>query len=264
MQNFDRRVFGSERPEGTKNILRVHFGHTQVPTPAVGSDSTIHADITSAATAQTITTGITQPDVPRFLYIQPGGTAADIGGGVITITGTNVENMPMTESFQLVDGSVSAIAGYRAFKTVTSIYIPACDGTAATFSVGTRNIFGLYHRLMNSNNTKVWYWTTEGTYTEDTSPTFYADAKYIEECGVSFGTAPNNSRIYEVYYFVPYWSVAGPDATAGEDGYWSTTTSTSTSTTTSSTSSSSSSTSSSSSSTSSSSTSTTSSSSSTA
>ena len=266
MQNFDRKSFGVFTPEGTKNVLRTHFGHTQVPSPAAGSDSTIHTDISSRTTAQTVTTGITQPDAPRCLYVQPGGTVADIGNGIVTVTGTNVEDMPMTESFQLTDGDKSAIAGVRAFKTVTSIGIPACDGTGALFSVGTRDVFGLYHRLMNADNAKVWYWTTEGTNTEDSSPTFNADAKYIEECTVDFTVAPNGSRHFEVFYVVLHWvdPDEGVDTGSGDDSFWSTTTSTSTSTTSSSTSSSSSSTSSSSSSTSSSSTSTTSSSSSTA
>lgn len=269
MQNYQRHAFGIMTPNGYKNVCRVHFGHTQLPAPAAASATAIHAAITgSSSAAQTVTTSITDPDVPRTLVVTPGGTAADIGDGHIVITGTNVEGKTITEHFQLVDGDTTALAGKKAFKTVTSILIPVCDGAAATFSIGTGDIFGLYHRLSPgaSRTLKLYIWTTEGTYTLDSSTTITDNAVDIELNTVDPTTAADGSNMYEACYLNDFWPSPGSqmDTAAGSDSYWSTSTSTSTTTSTTSSSSSSSSTSTTSSSSSSTSTSTTSSSSSTA
>jgi len=249
VRNFSRVTFGSLLD---KSVCKVSFGHTETnKLVAAASDTAVHAAITMTSSAQTITTSITDPDVPRVLKVQPGGTAADVGNGLMTITGTNVEGKIITDTFQLVDGDTTEIDGKMAFKTVTSISVPACEGTGATVSVGYTNKLGLYHRLFPDNTTvKVVYRSAAyGTPTLDTTPSIGdADEQYIEKNFITPATAPDAAKIYDIFYIYDNWTVG--EVTFDESLTSTSTSSTSTSTTTSYTTTSTSSTSSSTSSTS--------------
>src|SRR6185369_2893404 len=88
--------------------------------PALADTDGIHAAITLTSSTQTITTGITNPDVPRFLSIT--GNASGNAGDVV-ITGTNFADAVITNTIAL--NGASLVAGTKAFKTVTSIAVPA-------------------------------------------------------------------------------------------------------------------------------------------
>lgn len=230
---YQRHAFGSP---WHKNICKLSFGYTHTyKEVAAASDTAVHAAITGGFTAQTIISGITDPDVPRVLKVQPGGTAADIGNGIITITGTNVEGATITDNFQLVDADATEINGTKAFKTVTSIYIPACEGTAATFSVGYTNRLGLNHRLFPGNTTvKVVYDATVGTIDTavlDTAPTVNDwDEQYVEKNFVTPATAPDGAKTYTIYYNYDSWTLGN---LYDNPEYWTTTSTSSTSSSTS-------------------------------
>jgi len=207
-RNFTRITLGSFLD---KSVCRVSFGHTQTnKMVAAASDTAVHAAITGSSAAQTITTGITNPDVPRVLKVQPGGTSADVGNGTVQVTGTNVEGKTITDNFKLTDANTDEIDGTKAFKTVTSILIPKTEGTAATFSVGYTNKLGLYHRLFPDHTTiKVVYRSAAyGTPTLDTAPTVGDwDEQYIEKNFITPATAPDAAKIFDIFYTYDYWSV---------------------------------------------------------
>jgi hypothetical protein len=106
--------------------------------PAVGTATAVHAAVTDNGSQQVVTTGITNPDVPRNISATAGGTAADIAAVQVVVTGTNVYDEVITETLPAftVD-TAGAVYGSKAFKTVTSITIPAHSGTGATTSIGT-------------------------------------------------------------------------------------------------------------------------------
>ena len=246
-RNFTRIVLGSFQDKG---ICKISFGHTETnKLVAAASDTAIHAAITmTKGAAQTVTSSITDPDVPRVLKVQPGGTAASLGNGRVGVTGTNVEGKTITDYFQLVDGDTTEIEGTMAFKTVTSISVPAAEAAAATVSVGYVNKLGLYHRIYPDNTTvKVYYRSSAyGTTTLDSAPTVNDwDEDLIEKNFVTPATAPDAAKIFDIFYIYDTWSVGD----LHDDPKWITSTSTSstsTSTTTSYTTTSTSSTSSSS------------------
>jgi len=270
-RNFTKLTLGSLKDKG---ICKLSFGHTETQNSVAATSNTYCMAATSlTSAAQTITTGLTNPDVPRALIVKPAGTAADVGNGIVTITGKNVEGKTITDSFQLVDGSTTAINGTMAFKTITSVTLPASEGTGATISVGVSNRLGTYHRLYPNNTTvKVYYRTTSyGTATLDDTPTINdSDEEDIEKNLITPSTAPDGTNIYDIFYIYDSWSVGdlhddplymtststSSTSTSTTTSYTTTSTS-STSTSSTSTSSTSSSTSSTSSSTSSTSTSTT-------
>jgi hypothetical protein len=131
---------------------RAFVAHVNWADPAAASSDAIKT-ITLGAAAQTITTGITNPDYPRALAVA--GNAADIAGNVV-IAGTNYAGEAITDTIAL-DGTTSK-PGTKAFKTVTSITVPAQTHTPAQ-QVETATIVGTI--------------TTEGTATVTVTSALY-------------------------------------------------------------------------------------------
>lgn len=112
--------------------------------PAVGATTAVLAAVTDDTTEQTIASGFTDPDVPRNITATAGGTEADIKAITVTVNGTNAVDLPITEVLPAftVD-TAGTVTGSKAFKTVTSVVIPAHDGTGATTAFGTGAKVGL-------------------------------------------------------------------------------------------------------------------------
>lgn len=213
-----------------KNLYNNTFGYTETQKmPAAASNTAIMAaTAATVGTDQTITSGLTDPDVPRVLKVVPGGTTGDIQESVVTVTGTNIEGKTITEEFRFAADASSAVEGTKAFRTVTSVNIDAQLTTAATFSVGTTNKLGVNHRLYNQNTTvKVYYATSVGNPTSvtlDTEPTVTADEADVELNTVLPDTAPNSARFFIICYTFDNWS---DGSSVNDQPEYSTTTSTS-------------------------------------
>lgn len=141
-------ITGGQVIEGArKNRYQKSLG-----SPAVGATTAVHAAVVDDGTEQTITTGITSPDVPRNITATAGGTAADIAAIQVTINGTNAEGVAITEDLPAFTvNTAGTVVGNKAFATVTSIVVPAHDGTAATTAVGTGAKLGLGQRLTRNS-----------------------------------------------------------------------------------------------------------------
>lgn len=95
-----------------------------------------------------ITTDLTSPAVPRNVTATTDGTAADIKAVQVIVTGTNFSDEVVTETLPIFTvNEKTTVAGTKAFKTITSVSIPAHDGLAATTSIGWGSIFGLPYKL---------------------------------------------------------------------------------------------------------------------
>jgi len=256
MKNFNRWIWGVDNASNLKSLLKISAGFTKVPEVAAASATAIHAAITGSSSAVTaVSTSITDPDHPRVLKVTPGGTTADVSACDITITGTNVENKTITDTFTFAENGSTAVEGTKVFKTVTLISIPKQDGAAATFSIGATDKLGLFHRLYPNQTTvrEITYYDDAANVSLNTSePTVVEHEVDIEKNYVTPDDTPDGSTPYIFAYIYDEWGL-----NEGVNHTWSTSTSTSTSSTSSSTSSTSSSTSSTSSSTSSTSTSST-------
>lgn len=242
-----------------KNIYSNTFGYTSHAKKVATASATGVLSATAAAlTVVTVTSNITQPDVPRCLSVTPSGNTVNILDGVVTVFGHNVEGKVISEVFHTASGSTAIINGSKAFLDVTSIVFGQQGGTDVSFAVGTLSKLGTNHRLFAANTTVKVYTASaaQGALTLQNAPTVVA-SDTIELNTVLPATVPNGSLIYNIFYTYDTWSLGGVD---DEPIYSITTstssTSTSTSTTTVTTSTSSTSTSTSSTSTSTSSTST--------
>jgi hypothetical protein len=102
-----------------------HYHIDAEDAPAASSDG-VHAAMNLGATVQAITTGITNPAVPRNIRIDGNVPGID---GVVKITGTNFAGEVITEEIT-ADGT-TAKDGNLAFKTVTQIDLPIQDHSPA-------------------------------------------------------------------------------------------------------------------------------------
>lgn len=110
--------------------------------PAPGSidaPGSVHGAITLPASGTLlVTTGITQPDVTRTLTMK--GSAGGMSGFVI-VTGKDIRGKVITESM-LINGT-DEFTGLKAFKTITSILVPARTAPGNTVSLALGAGFGL-------------------------------------------------------------------------------------------------------------------------
>lgn len=160
--------------------------------PAAASATAVHAAISTAAV---ITTGITNPDVPRNITITGAGSSHSASGNV-TINGTDIRGNTISEAIAL--NSNTTVAGSKAFKTVTSIDTSAVSGIDSndTVTIGIGTKIGL-DRLMTDNG--VFLATVDGA-ADSALPTVAFSSSNIANNTVVFATAPNAAHNYVVTF----------------------------------------------------------------
>lgn len=174
-----------------------HFQVAKVDA-TVADTNGIHAAVTDTGAQQVITTGITQPSVPRNITATAGGTAADIKAIQVIVAGTNFNDEAITETLgAFTENTAGSVAGNKAFKTVTSITIPAHDGTGATTEIGYGEKLGLPYLL--SHNTVLAAYLNNAK--EGTAPTVAVSSTAIESNTVDLNSALN-SQVVDVYLMV--------------------------------------------------------------
>lgn len=167
-------------------------GSMLLGSPAVGAIAAVRAAVVDSGTQQTIITGITNPETPRCVTATAGGTATDIKAIAVTVNGTNILNQPITETLPVftVD-TAGTVTGFKAFKTITSIVIPAHDGVAATTAIGTSAKLGL--PFATPRNTILRAYLNDVV--EGTAPTVVASAAAVELNTVQLNSALNGTPV---------------------------------------------------------------------
>ena len=102
-----------------------HYSIAAADAAAESDDGVLAATDLNAA-AQSITTGLTSPAVPRNIKVD--GNASGINN-VVKIYGTNFAGEAITE--EITPNGETAVAGALAFATVTKVDLPIEDHTAA-------------------------------------------------------------------------------------------------------------------------------------
>lgn len=113
---------------GNLSVDRSFLAHYNIPAASATaeSDDGALAATDLNATAQSITTGITNPAVPRNVKVD--GNASGINN-VVKVWGTNFAGDAISE--EITPNGTTAVAGAKAFKTITKIDLPVEDHTAA-------------------------------------------------------------------------------------------------------------------------------------
>lgn len=164
----------------------------------VASTTGILAAVTDNGAQQVITTGFTQPSVPRNVTATAGGTAADIKAIQVIVAGTNYAGEAITETLSAFTvNTAGSVTGSKAFKTITSVTIPAHDGTGATTAIGFGEKLGLPDKL--STNTVLL--ASLGGTKEGTAPTVTTSTTALESNTVDLNSALNSSEV-AIYYLV--------------------------------------------------------------
>jgi len=113
-------------------------------TEAVASDvDAVMAALTDDGEEAVVTTGLTNPPCPRNITVTAGGTAGDIKAISVTVAGTR-QGVAVSEVIgPFTVNTAGTVAGSKVFDKVTSVTVPAHDGTGATTSVGFGELLGL-------------------------------------------------------------------------------------------------------------------------
>jgi hypothetical protein len=161
-------------------------------TPDAEGRDAIHAAVTLGVAAQTITTAITNPDVPRTLSVTgvAAGDPAAGGAGAVLITGTDIADEVITETITAVAGQT--VAGTKAFKTVASILFPIGTGT---ISVSVTDVLGLPACL--PFNTVLYAYLNEAR--EGTAPTVTVSSTVVALNTVDLNSALDGSAVDVVF-----------------------------------------------------------------
>jgi hypothetical protein len=175
----------------------VHFQVSAAKATAADTDG-IHAAIADNGAQQVITTGITNPSVPRNITATAGGTAGDIKAIQVTIEGTNYNDEVITETLPAftVD-TPGTVEGSKAFKTVTKITVPAHDGTGATTAIGFGEKLGLPYKLPHNTVLAAYLDNVK----EGTAPTVATSATALESNTIDLNSALN-SKVVDAYIIV--------------------------------------------------------------
>jgi hypothetical protein len=161
-------------------------------TPLAASTTGVHAAVTDNGAPQVITTGITQPDVPRNATATAGGTAGDIKAIQVTVAGTNESGDAISEALPAftVD-TAGTVVGSKIFKTITSITIPAHDGTGATTAIGRGSKLGLGRKVDRNSVVAAYLNKTK----EGTPPTVAVSSSAIESNSVLLNSALDGNEV---------------------------------------------------------------------
>lgn len=162
--------------------------------PALGTATAVLAATASAA-ASTVTTGITQPDVPRCLIATPGGTAANVLAVSVIINGKDINGTVISETLPaFTAGVLTAVTGVKAFKSVTSVVLPIV-GAATTVAIGTSAAIGMPVPLSRNRIFNAYL----GGVKEATAPTLVTNAN-VAQTVVTLASALNGTTV-ELDYF---------------------------------------------------------------
>jgi hypothetical protein len=177
---------------GRSRILSYSFG-----APALGATTAVHAAVTDTGSQQVVTTGITDPVVCRNVTATAGGTSTDIKAITVTVAGTNIWGQVISEVLPAftVD-TAGTVVGNKAFATVTSITIPAHDGTGATTAIGTGAKLGLPVTLPRKSFIGAWVDNAAETISASV-----VDDDEVEKNTITMTTALNGVKVFVLDYY---------------------------------------------------------------
>lgn len=110
--------------------------------------ATQQASTSAALTITTFTSsaaaGLNSPDFPRAVRVCPSTSAlvAANSSVAVLVTGVNQFGQTVTDTISMGNGA-GPVDGTVAFKSISSIVLPACSSALTPFTVGLSNIFGL-------------------------------------------------------------------------------------------------------------------------
>jgi len=170
-------------------IAHYVIAETNATAPGVAN---VLAATALTAEVQEITTGITQPKVPRVLSVK--GNDAKVAGNVV-IEGTDFAGATITDT--IVAAGTGTIVGAKAFATITKITLPPYDTAGTeTISIGLADAFGIPYKLPYDTILKIYNGGTATTVASSSFSATVLSSNYIAP------TAGLNGTQVDVYLIV--------------------------------------------------------------
>lgn len=117
-------------------------------------DGIVAGDLTATPAGTTVTKTpasdefVAQPPCARNVTVTVAATTAGhVKAAAIVVTGTNIADEVISESFTPTADTPATLDGTKAFKTITSVEVPAQDGASVTVDVGFGELIGLPYKL---------------------------------------------------------------------------------------------------------------------
>lgn len=171
--------------------------------PALGNTVAVMSGVAESGDQQTVSAGssINAIDVPRNITATvTAGTDTDIAAVQVIITGTNAEGVTITETLPAFTvNTAGTVIGSKMFKTVTSITLPAHDGTTVTTSIGTGETLGVDSRLKRNTSRNAYLAEAK----EGTAPSVNVNETDIESNSFKLNSALNGTQVIFEYMETP-------------------------------------------------------------
>lgn len=165
--------------------------------PAAARTDAVLAAVVDDGTEQTITDGLTDPDVPRVITATASGTAGDIAAVQVRVTGTDFNGDEITETLPAFTVDTrGTVTGRMAFKSVTEVVIPRHDGTGATTAIGVADALGIPDRLSRDTVLAAFL----GGAREATRPSVATSATDVSSNTVDLDSALDGNEVIIDYY----------------------------------------------------------------
>ncbi len=139
-----------------------------------------------------------QPPCCRTITATAAGTGGDIGAVAVTVYGTNINDEPISETLPAFSANTGATkTGVKAFKTITSVFLPSHDGVGATVSLGYSDALGVPFMFSKKPYLRA---TLDGAI--ENAPTVTVDADEIEKNTVDLASSLNGKEVC-LYWLLP-------------------------------------------------------------
>ena len=179
----------------SQEVTLRHYHIDAGDAPASENDGILVA-VQDNGAPQEISSGFTQPDVPRNITATAGGIAGDVKAIQITVEGLDFNGLPISEVLPVFTvNTPGTVVGNKAFKALTKVTIPAHDGTGATTAIGFGAKLGLPDMLPR-NTVQVAYLNNAK---EGTAPTVAVDDDEVCKNTVTLNSALDGS-VVDIYY----------------------------------------------------------------
>lgn len=205
---YSRITFGDDGDRGRRNVVSVSFSAIDLKRPANASTTALLAATAVSNTGSTTLTVTPNPDVPRALTVTVGaGTAADVAGGTIVVSGTNAMGSAITENFVVTNDTPATITGSKAFRTVTSVLVPQQDGASVTVALGTTNKLGIGFKTLSTSAVKILTRSSTGVEALENASASALSSSAVESNTVTPTTTPDGIVGMRAYVLNYNWHI---------------------------------------------------------
>jgi len=193
---FPTAIFGTNAPQ----FDIAAWKWSTLEAVAADTDGIIDGGACSGTVAVTLTPddGAAMPCARNVTATVACETAANIDAVKVKIYGTNIADEAIDEELAaFTDNTPGAVTGAKAFKTITSVVIPAMDGADVTVDIGWGDILGM--PVVFDHNSVLY--ATLNHVRQTTAPTVMYSSTAVESNTIDLDSALDGTEV-EAYFVI--------------------------------------------------------------